>query len=177
MIPIRKLPARFAAFRHRRRRHRRVDGHHRRRHRRGVHRPAATEASTATATAAAKTAVGLGTGFVDIQCTAVQRVAIESGNGLVRLDSFSISTNAKPRERPVSRSVMIRALFTGHIFRKASDSLFGRIEIEVAYEYIFHSSPPDNLKAGLSGRNTSGTRLTVANTQPDSRKLSNATRI
>src|ERR1019366_8298918 len=47
--------------------------------------PAATTATEGSATAAARAAVGLGTGFVHIQCAPVQGIAIESGDGLIRL--------------------------------------------------------------------------------------------
>src|ERR1035441_7644932 len=66
--------------------------------------------------------------------------------------SFSISTNANPRDRPVSRSVMIRQLFTApyrsNRLRTASSvALKSRLPTK-----IFFTNSPDDLKAGSSVR-------------------------
>jgi hypothetical protein len=99
---------------------------------------ATTESSTATA---AETAVGLGTGFVHVQCTSVQCVPIESGNGLIRL-AFILHFNEC--ETAGTAGFTIRhdssAVYLAIAFEEAADTLFGSIEIQVAYEYILHSS-------------------------------------
>src|SRR5215467_9848029 len=67
--------------------------------------------------------------------------------------SFSISTKANPRERPVSRSVMIRALLTApyRSNRLRTDSSVA-LKFRLPTKIFFTFNPPDNLKAGSSGR-------------------------
>ena len=107
----------------------------------GASAAAATEASTATTTAAAETAVGFGTGFVHIQCTSVQRVSIESGNSLVRL-AFIFHFDECETARTSGFAIChdSGAIHLAIPFEEAADAFFGSIEIQVAYEYVLHSS-------------------------------------
>jgi hypothetical protein len=101
---------------------------------------ATTEASAASATAP-KTAVGFGTGFVHIQCTSVQGVAIEGGNGLIRL---AFVFHLDERETAGTSGFTIchdpGTVNLAVAFEEAADTLFRGVEIQVAYEYVLHSS-------------------------------------
>jgi hypothetical protein len=101
---------------------------------------ATTEASAATP-AAAKTAVGFGTGFVHIQCTSVQGVTIESGNGLIRL---AFIFHFDERETAGTSGFTIchdpGTVNLAVAFEEAADALFRCVEIQVAYEYVLHTS-------------------------------------
>src|SRR4051794_21463990 len=71
--------------------------------------------------------------------------------------SFSISTKANPRERPVSRSVMIRALLTApYRSNKLRTASSVALKLRLPTKIFFTSLPPDNLKAGSSGRQLKG---------------------
>src|SRR5436305_850566 len=94
--------------------------------------------------------------------------------------SFSISTKANPRERPVSRSVMIRALLTApYLSNKLRTASSVALKLRLPTKIFFTSLPPDNLKAGLIGEGNQGGEQEAAatDTRPDSQKLSNAFRI
>jgi hypothetical protein len=100
---------------------------------------AATEASTA-ATTTAEAAVGLGTGFVHIECPSVQRVTIERGNGLIRLAFiFHLDECETPGTSGFAIGHDSGAINLAVTFEEAADTLFGGVEIQVAYEYVLHS--------------------------------------
>jgi hypothetical protein len=103
--------------------------------------PAATTATEGSATAAARAAVGLGTGFVHIQCAPVQGIAIESGDGLIRL---ALILHFDEGETTGTSGLAIgHDSGTVHLavaFEEAAHALFGCVEIQVAYEYVLHSS-------------------------------------
>ena len=125
---------------------------------------AAAEAAAAAA-AAAEAAIRLGTGFVDIQRTAVHGVAVESGNRLIRLPFIF---HFDERETARTAGIAIRhdagAVHLAVPLEQAADSLFRGVEIEVAHEDVLHSNPPDNLKAGLIGEETQAGRRCLAHT-------------
>src|SRR5206468_6499636 len=105
----------------------------------GASTTAATEASTATA--AAETAVRFGTGFVHIQCTSVQSVSIESRNSLVRLAFIFHFDECETAGTPgFTICHDSGAIHLAIAFEEAADAFFGSIEIQVAYEYVLHSS-------------------------------------
>src|SRR3954454_22530034 len=88
--------------------------------------------------------------------------------------SFSISTKANPRDRPVSRSVMIRALLTApYLSNKLRTASSVALKLRLPTKIFFTSLPPDNLKAGSSGRQQrrERRRAVATDTQPDSQKL------
>jgi hypothetical protein len=98
------------------------------------------EAATAT-TSAAEAAVGFGTGFVHVQCPAVQRVTIQGGNRLIRL---AFIFHFDEGEAAGAACFAIRhdsgAVDLAVPFEEAADTFFGGIEVQVAYEYVLHSS-------------------------------------
>jgi hypothetical protein len=104
---------------------------------------ASTSATRAPATTAATTeaAVGLGTGFVYVESTSVQGVPIEGGNGLVR---FAFVFHFDECETAGTSGLAIchdsGAINLAVAFEEASDALLGCVEIQVAYEYVLHSS-------------------------------------
>src|ERR1035438_4572231 len=106
--------------------------------------PATTTATEGPATAAARTAVGFGTGLVHIQCASVQGVAIEGGNGLIRL---ALILHFDERETTGTPGFTIGhdsgTIHLAVAFEEAADALFGCIEIHVAYEYVLPSSSDD----------------------------------
>jgi hypothetical protein len=102
---------------------------------------AATAKSTAAATtAAAESAVGFGTRLVDVQGPAVQRVAVQRGNGLIRL---GFVLHFDEREPPGPAGVAVGhdagAVHGPVSFKQAAYSLFSGVEISY------------DLKAGSSG--------------------------
>jgi hypothetical protein len=104
--------------------------------------PAATAAGApATTTATAEAAVWFGTGLVHIQCTAVEGVSIQGGNRLIRL---TFIFHFDERETAGTSSLTIchdsGAIDLAVAFEEAADALFGGVEIQVAYEYVLHSS-------------------------------------
>src|ERR1035441_2625184 len=103
--------------------------------------PAATTTAAEGSATAARAAVGLGTGFVHIQCASVQGVAIEGGNGLIRL---ALILHFDERETTGTSGLAIgHDSGTVHLavaFEEAADALLGCVEIQVAYEYVLHSS-------------------------------------
>jgi hypothetical protein len=102
---------------------------------------ASSEAAAATTTAAAEAAIGFRTRFVHVQCPAVQGVAVEGGNRLIRL-AFVFHFNEC--ESAGAACFAIRhdsgAIDLAVPFEEAADALFGGIEVQVAYEYVLHSS-------------------------------------
>jgi hypothetical protein len=102
--------------------------------------PAATAAERPAASATAKSAVGLGTGFVHVQCTSVQSVSIEGGNGLVRL---AFIFHFDERETAGTSGFTIchdpGTVNLAVAFEEAADALFRGVEIQVAYEYVLHT--------------------------------------
>jgi hypothetical protein len=100
---------------------------------------AATEAS-ATATAA-RGAIGFRTGFVHIQCPSVQGVTVEGGNSLIRL---AFIFHLDERETAGTSGLTIchdsGTVNLAVAFEEAADALFGGVKIQVAYEYVLHSS-------------------------------------
>jgi hypothetical protein len=103
--------------------------------------PAATTATEGSATATARAAVGFGTGFVHIQCASVQGVAIEGGDGLIRL---ALILHFNERETTGTSGLAIGhdsgTVHLAVLFEEAADALLGCVEIQVAYEYVLHSS-------------------------------------
>jgi|ERR1035441_3237259 hypothetical protein len=104
--------------------------------------PAATTTATeGSATAAARSAVGFGTGLVHIQCASVQGVAIEGGNGLIRL---ALILHFDERETTGTSGLTIGhdsgTVHLAMLFEEAADALLGCVEIQVAYEYVLHSN-------------------------------------
>jgi hypothetical protein len=99
-----------------------------------------TEASATTA-ATTEAAVGFGTGFVHVQRTSVQGVAIEGGNGLVRLAfifHFDECETAGTSGLTICHDS--GAVHLAVAFEEAAHALLGCVEIQVAYEYVLHSS-------------------------------------
>src|ERR1035437_1318973 len=98
---------------------------------------AATEAS-ATAT---RGAIGFRTGFVHIQCPSVQGVTVEGGNGLIRL---AFVFHLDERETAGTSGLTIchdsGTVNLAVAFEEAADALFGGVKIQIAYEYVLHSS-------------------------------------
>src|ERR1035438_2705331 len=103
--------------------------------------PAATTSAEGSATAAGRTAVGFGTGLVHIQCASVQGVAIQGGNGLIRL---ALILHFDERETTGTSGLTIGhdsgTIHLAVAFEEAADALFGCVEIQVAYEYVLHSN-------------------------------------
>jgi hypothetical protein len=105
-------------------------------------RPPATAAAEASAagTTAAEASVGFRTCFVHIQCTTVQGVTVESGNGLIRL-AFILHLD-ECETAGTAGFTICHDSGTVHLavaFKEAADTLFGGVEIQVAYEYVLHS--------------------------------------
>jgi hypothetical protein len=102
---------------------------------------AATTATEGSATATARAAVGLGTGLVHIQCAPVQGVAIEGGNGLIRL---ALILHFNERETTGTSGLAIShdsgTIHLAVLLEEAADALLGCVKIQVAYEYVLHSS-------------------------------------
>jgi hypothetical protein len=98
---------------------------------------AATEASAT----AARGAIGFRTGFVHIQCPSVQGVTVEGGNGLIRL---AFIFHLDERETAGTSGLTIchdsGTVNLAVAFEEAADALFGGVKIQVAYEYVLHSS-------------------------------------
>src|ERR1017187_10541419 len=103
--------------------------------------PAATTATEGSATAAARSAVGFGTGFIHIQGAPVQGVTIEGGDGLIRR---GLILHFNERETTGTSGLAIGhdsgAVHLAVVFEEAADALLGCVEIQVAYEYVLHSS-------------------------------------
>jgi hypothetical protein len=118
-------------------------------------RPAATAATATRAPAATTTtaeaaptpatttaaAVGLGTGFVHIQCAAVQGVTVKGGNRLIRL-AFILHLDESETARTSGFAICHDSgtVNLAVAFEEAANRLFGGVEIQVAYEYVLHSS-------------------------------------
>lgn len=73
---------------------------------------------------------------------------------------FDISTKPKPRERPVSRSVMMEARVTAPSWLKSAQFLFGSVEIQVSDKNIFHDIYSDRMSC-----------LNVGVGQPETRSI------
>src|ERR1019366_1977355 len=98
---------------------------------------AATEASAT----AARGAIGFRTGFVHIERPSVQGVTVEGGNGLIRL---AFVFHLDECEAAGTSGLAIRhdpgAVHLAVALEEAADALLGGVEIQVAYEYVLHSS-------------------------------------
>jgi hypothetical protein len=107
---------------------------------RGAPATAATKAA-ATAATATEAAVRFGTGFVYVKRTSIQGVPVESGNGLIR---FAFIFHLDECETAGTSGLTIchdsGAINLAVAFEEAADALFGGVEIQVAYEYVLHSS-------------------------------------
>jgi len=101
---------------------------------------AAAESAAAATTTAAESAVGLGTGFIDVQCASVEGVSIEGGNGLIRL-AFIFHFDECETARPSGFAIRHNpgAIHLAVPFEEATNTLFTGIEVQVAYENILHS--------------------------------------
>jgi hypothetical protein len=102
---------------------------------------ATAKAAAAAATTATESAVWLGTGFVDVQCASVEGVSIEGGNGLIRL-AFIFHFDECETARTPGFTIChdSGAIYLAVPLKEAAYTLFGGIEIQVAYEYVLHSS-------------------------------------
>src|ERR1019366_2548767 len=103
--------------------------------------PATATTTAAGAPAAATSAVGFGTGFIHIQGAPVQGVTIEGGDGLIRR---GLILHFNERETTGTSGLAIGhdsgAVHLAVVFEEAADALLGCVEIQVAYEYVLHSS-------------------------------------
>jgi hypothetical protein len=102
---------------------------------------AAASKSAAAAAPAAKAAVGFRTGFIHVQRASVKGVSIESGNGLIRL-AFIFHLDECETAGTAGLTIChdSGAVYLAVPLKEAAYTLFGGIEIQVAYEYVLHSS-------------------------------------
>jgi hypothetical protein len=106
---------------------------------------AAAEATAAAATTT-KSAIRLGAGFVHIQGTSVEAVAIQRLNGLIR---FRLILHFHKRETAGTPGVAIGhnpgAVNGAVSLEETTYRLFGCVEIQIPYENILHSNPPKQI--------------------------------
>jgi hypothetical protein len=97
--------------------------------------------STAAASAAAKSAVRFRTGFVHVQRASIKGVSVESGNGLIRL-AFIFHLDECETAGTAGFTIChdSGAVYLAVPLKEAAYTLFGGIEVQVAYEYVLHSS-------------------------------------
>jgi len=96
--------------------------------------------SPATATTSAKAALGLRPCLVDVQRATIQGVPVEGGNCLIRL-AFIFHFDKCETTRPAGFAIRHNpgAIHLAISFEEAANTLFGGIEVQVAYENILHS--------------------------------------
>ena len=99
--------------------------------------PAAAE--PAASAAAAKAALRLRSRFVDIECPAVQSVAIEGLDRLIGLSficHFHERESARPPGIPVGHDA---GTVDGSVpLKQGAQRFFGSVEIQIAYEDVLH---------------------------------------
>ena len=102
------------------------------------HRRCVPAAAAAAATAAA--AFGFRSRFVHVQCASADLRAVQRRDRLSPSSAFAISTKPKPRERPVSRSVMMLTRSTCPCdFEQLTQFFFGRVEIQVSNKDVLQA--------------------------------------
>src|SRR6266404_6297349 len=96
--------------------------------------------------AAAESAGGLRARFVDIQRSAVEFLAVQAGNGTVRIRRDAHLDKAETfRLTGIAVGNDIDALDSSVCLEHRSNRIFGRSEIEVPYKYILHVVFPSEL--------------------------------
>jgi len=102
---------------------------------------ASSKSAAATTTTAAKATVGFRTGFVHVQRASIKGVSIESGNGLIRL-AFIFHLDECETAGTAGFTIChdSGAIYLAVPLEEATYTLFRGIEIQVAYEYVLHSS-------------------------------------
>lgn len=97
-----------------------------------------TTPTAATGATGAPTAVGLGAGFVHIQCTTVDAGAVQSGDGAIGFVAVRHFNKGKTAR---TASVTIRddadAFHSAVFFKPGADGRFRRPEIEIANKDVF----------------------------------------
>jgi hypothetical protein len=99
---------------------------------------------------------------------------------LAASESFSISTNANPRERPVSRSVMMRALFTAPYLSnrlRTDSSVELKLRLPTKIFFTLSTSKTFGKRAHREGTLAEDTRLFRYRTHSHERAVAYQTRI
>jgi hypothetical protein len=114
---------------------------------------ATAAASATTTTASAERPLGFGTGFVDVQRSAIQLPAIEFRDGAICIGiGAHLDKSETSRLSSVSISNDADALHCAISFKERPDCVLSSSKIEVSYENILHLLFPFDLRLVNRGR-------------------------